>query len=329
MSKGGSMKKRFIGVLIATLIANFSIAGCGNEKGAEEAVSQTEENDQNEEESKNTQLDLSEEKNVEDKTVILVVSFGTSYNENRDLTIGAIEEDITKAFPNYEVRRAFTSQIIIDKLKERDGLEIDNVEEALDRAVEDGVVNLVVQPTHLMDGYEYTDIANALKDYENKFGQIVLGKPLLAEDADFDEVMKAITEKTASYEDGETAICFMGHGTEADSNSVYAKMQDKLKAAGYENYYIGTVEAEPLLDDVLAALKNNGSYKKVILEPLMVVAGDHAANDMAGDEEDSWKSILEGEGYKVECILEGLGQIQGIRNIYVKHTQEAFSSLSK
>lgn len=329
MSKGGSMKKRFIGVLIAGWMATLLMAGCGNAKETETAAPQTERSDQNEVESKDTQLNLSEETNSEDKTVILVVSFGTSYNENRDLTIGAIEEDITKAFPDYEVRRAFTSQIIIDKLKERDGLEIDNVEEALDRAVEDGVVNLVVQPTHLMDGYEYTDVANALKDYEDKFGQIVLGKPLLAEDEDFDGVVKAITEKTASYEDGKTAICFMGHGTEADSNSVYAKMQDRLKAAGYENYYIGTVEAEPLLDDVLTALKNNGSYEKVVLEPLMVVAGDHATNDMAGDEEDSWKSILEGEGYEVECILEGLGQIQGIRDIYVAHTQKAFDSLSQ
>lgn len=260
-------------------------------------------------------------------TAILVVSFGTSYNESRDLTIGAIEEAIAKAFPDYQVRRAFASQIIIDKLKERDGLEIDNVKEALDRAFEDGIKNLVVQPTHLMDGHEYTDLANALKDYEGKFSQVVLGEPLLSGDDDFDAVVKAITDKTSSYDDGQTAICFMGHGTEADSNGIYSKLQEKLIGAGFENYYIGTVEAEPTLDDVIAACRENGSYKKVVLEPLMVVAGDHANNDMAGDEDDSWKSVLEKEGYEVECLLEGLGQVEDIQNIYVEHTQAAFAGL--
>lgn len=292
------MKKKLTALLTATLMSVLCLSGCGS-------------------------------KEAQQKTAILVVSFGTSYNDSREATIGAIEEAITKAFPDYEVRRAFTSQIIIDKLKERDGLEIDNVEEALDRAVADGITTLVVQPTHLMDGYEYTDLADALKDYEDKFDQVVLGDPLLTGDGDFDAVIKAITEKTASYDDGETAICFMGHGTEADSNGIYAKMQDKLTEAGYENYYIGTVEAEPTLDDVIAAINEKGTYKKVVLEPLMVVAGDHANNDMAGDEEDSWKTIITGEGYEVECILEGLGQISAIQDIYVAHTQAAVDSLTK
>ncbi len=293
------MKKRLAAVWIMVLLGVLCMAGCGKGNAPKTA----------------------------ENTAILVVSFGTSYNENRDLTIGAIEESVKKAFPDYEVRRAFTSQIIIDKLKERDGLEIDNVEEALDRAVADGIKILAVQPTHLMDGYEYTDLANALKDYEDKFEQVVLGKPLLSSEDDFEAVVKAITEKTSSYDDGQTAICFMGHGTEADSNGVYAKLQEKLKSAGYENYYIGTVEAEPTLDDVRAALKDKGTYKKVVLEPLMVVAGDHANNDMAGDEDDSWKSILEGEGYEVECLLEGLGQVEAIQDIYAEHTKAAFDSL--
>ncbi len=203
------------------------------------------------------------------------------------------------------------------------------MEEALDRAVEDGIANLVVQPTHLMDGYEYTDLANELKDYEGKFSKVVLGEPLLSSDEDFDKVVKAIVEKTAEYDDGETAICFMGHGTEADSNRVYPRMQETLKAAGYENYFIGTVEAEPALEDVMAALKEKGSYKRVVLEPLMVVAGDHANNDMAGDEEDSWKTILENEGYEVECVLEGLGQIPAVRDIYVEHVQAAMEKLGE
>lgn len=263
----------------------------------------------------------------ETKQAIMVVSFGTSYNDSRDITIGAIEEAIAEAFPDYEVRRAFTSQIIIDKLKERDGLEIDNVEEALDRAVADGVKVLVVQPTHLMDGYEYNDLADALEDYADKFDKVVLGAPLLTDDGDFEAVAKAIAEETASYDDGETAICFMGHGTEAASNQVYPVMQDKLSALGYENYYIGTVEAEPDLEDVIAAVNGSGKYKKVVLAPLMVVAGDHANNDMAGDEEDSWKTQFANENYEVECLLQGLGQYEAIRQVYVAHTQAAIDSL--
>lgn len=266
---------------------------------------------------------------AEENQVILVVSFGTSYNESRDLTIGAIENAIADEFPEYEVRRAFTSQIIIDKLAERDGLVIDNVEEALDRAVADGVTTLVVQPTHLMNGYEYTDLADALEDYEAQFEKVVLAKPLLASDADFEAVADAITSRTAEYDDGETAICFMGHGTEADSNAVYPKLQDILTENGYANYFIGTVEAEPSLDDVLAAVGENDNYSKVVLMPLMVVAGDHAANDMAGGEDDSWKSCFEAEGYEVECILEGLGQNEDIQQIYVSHTQDAIDSIAK
>lgn len=296
-SKGGTMKKILALVMTVCMMAA-CFAGCGGNKEAE-------------------------------KKAILVVSFGTSYNDSRDATIGAIEEALGDEFEDYEVRRAFTSQTIIDILKEREDLEIDNVEEALDRAVEDGIKTLVVQPTHLMAGYEYTDLADLLKEYEDKFDQLTLAKPLLDSDDDFNAVVKAITEKTKSYDDGETAICFMGHGTEADSNGVYAKLQKKLTEEGYENYYIGTVEAEPSLDTIVKALKENGKYKKVVLEPLMVVAGDHANNDMAGDEEDSWKTVLKKEGYEVECILEGLGQIPTIQDIYVAHTQTAMDELSK
>jgi len=259
-------------------------------------------------------------------TAILVVSFGTSYNDSREATIGAIENSIAEAFPQYEVRRAFTSQTIIDKLKERDGTEIDNVTEALDRAAADGIRNLIVQPTHLMNGYEYTDLSDELNNYSEQFDKIVLGDPLLTSDADYDAVISAITAATADYDDGTTAIVFMGHGTEADSNGVYATMQEKMTAAGYANYYIGTVEAQPTLDDVVAAMQGKG-YTKVVLEPLMVVAGDHANNDMAGDEPDSWKSILTADGYEVECILRGLGEIEAIRQIYVDHVQASVDQL--
>lgn len=335
MEEEKPMKKRLTVLMTALMVGACLVAGCGNNKetsGAEEKqeVQNVEQTAGTEEtETEETENKATEEETVAGNQAILVVSFGTSYNESRDITIGAIENAITDAFPEYEVRRAFTSQIIIDKLKERDGLEIDNVEEALDRAVADGIKTLVVQPTHLMNGYEYTDLADALKDYEEKFDQVVLAEPLLTSDADFDAVINAITEHTASYDDGETAICFMGHGTEADSNVIYAKLQEKVTEAGFENYFIGTVEAEPSLDDVLAAVKEKGTYKKVVLEPLMVVAGDHANNDMAGDEDDSWKTAFENEGFEVECLLEGLGQIESIQQIYVEHTKTAVESLGK
>ena len=300
------MKKRLM-MMLAVILAVCCLAGCGTSNVSQETTNQ-------------------EEQQTKNDAAILVVSFGTSYNDSRDITIGAIEEAIAKAYPEYEVRRAFTSQIIIDVLKERDNLEIDNVTEALDRAVADGVKELIVQPTHLMNGFEYNDLAVELTGYLDKFEKIVLAEPLLMSDADFDAVVKAITEKTASYDDGETAICFMGHGTEAESNSVYATLQEKLVAGGYENYYVGTVEAVPTLEDVVAALKAKGNYKKVVLEPLMVVAGDHANNDMAGAEEDTWKTVLEQEGYEVECIIEGLGQIEAVQEIYVAHLKIAMEA---
>ena len=199
------------------------------------------------------------------------------------------------------MRRGFTSQIIIDHVKSRDNVQIDNVKEALDRAVDNQVKKLVIQPTHLMNGLEYNDLVNEVAEYSDSFEKVVVGQPLLTSDEDFQAVIQAITEATAEYDDGETAICFMGHGTEADSNQVYAKMQEMLTEGGYENYFVGTVEAAPTLDDVLAAVQA-GEYKKVVLEPLMVVAGDHANNDMAGDE-DSWKTAFEAAGYQVTCLV--------------------------
>lgn len=260
-------------------------------------------------------------------TELLVVSFGTSYNDNRQATIGAIEEAMEEAFPDYAVRRAFTSQIIIDKVAERDDKKFDNVGEALDRAMDNGVKTLVVQPTHLMDGLEYNDLLNELNEYTDNFDKVVLGNPLLTSDEDFDNVVTAITDATADYDDGETAIVFMGHGTEAESNEVYTQLQDKLAEAGKDNYFVGTVEAAPTLDDVLAKVQE-GDYKKVVLRDLMVVAGDHAHNDMAGDEEGSWKTTFEDAGYEVECVLDGLGQLDAIQQMYVAHAQEAIDTLA-
>lgn len=259
---------------------------------------------------------------------LMVVSFGTSFNDNRRLTIGAIESAMEDAFPEFSVRRGFTSQIIIDHVKSRDNIAIDNVGEALERASNNGVKNLVIQPTHLMDGLEYNDVVDEVADYSDAFTQIAIGEPLLTSDEDFKAVIKAITEDTAAYDDGETAICFMGHGTEAESNMVYSKLQDMLAEAGYEHYYVGTVEAAPTLEDVLAAVQK-GSYKKVVLQPLMIVAGDHANNDMAGEDEDSWKSVFEKAGYEVTCNLRGLGEMEAIHQLFVAHAQAAVDSLAK
>ena len=255
---------------------------------------------------------------------LLVVSFGTSFNDSRRLTVGAIEQTLADMFPDWSVRRAFTSQIIIDRVARRDGEMIDNVHDALERAVANGVKILVVQPTHLMDGYEYTDLRDELAGYADAFEQIALAEPILKTDRDFDMVAEAIVDATAYFDDGETAICFMGHGTEAASNGVYAKMQTILSEAGCENYFVGTVEAEPSVEDVLA-LVQEGEYKRVLLRPLMIVAGDHANNDMAGDDPDSWKSVFEAEGYEVKCVLEGLGQLPMVRQLLVEHTAEAMA----
>lgn len=314
------MKKK-LALALAALLA-VSTAACGS--SAETAATQTAPAEETAMESTAAETETAAE--AEGKKAVLAISFGTSYNDSRDITIGAVEKALAEAFPDYEVRRAFTSQIIIDKLKERDSLEIDNVTEALDRAVADGIEELYVQPTHLMDGYEYNDVLKELTPYVDQFQKIIVGAPLLTEESDFEAVAKAITEATAEYDDGKTAICFMGHGTEAESNDVYQKLQEILATGGYENYYIGTVEAAPTLDDVIASMKEKGSYEKVVLQPLMVVAGDHANNDMAGTEEDSWKTILENEGYEVECILEGLGQMPAIQDLYAVHLKAAIEA---
>ena len=257
---------------------------------------------------------------------LLVVSFGTSFNDSRRMTIGGIERALQRAFPDWSVRRAFTSQIIIDHVKNRDGEVIDNVAEALDRAVENGVKTLVVQPTHLMHGYEYTDLVNELAEYADAFESITVGEPLVNSEEDFALTAAVLADVTADYDDGKTAIVYMGHGTEAESNEIYAKMQQIMTAAGYENYFIGTVEAEPSVDDVLALVKA-GSYERVVLRPMMIVAGDHANNDMAGDEDDSWKSVFETAGYDVECVLQGLGQSRVIQQMFVQHTADAITKL--
>jgi sirohydrochlorin cobaltochelatase len=342
------MKKRTLTALFAvTALSAAMMAGCAGKAEKTEATTAEETTTEAAEETTEAETEATEageedEENYDtgdasmDNTrnqdeigdqELLVVSFGTSYNDNRRMTIGAIENAMEEAFPDYSVRRGFTSQIIIDHVKSRDGAVIDNVGEALKRAVDNEVKTLVVQPTHLMNGLEYTDLVDEVAQYSDAFDKVVVGEPLLTSDDDFKAVIKAITDATAEYDDGETAICFMGHGTEADSNAVYAKMQDMLASEGYENYYVGTVEAEPSLEDVIAKVKE-GDYKKVVLEPLMIVAGDHANNDMAGDEDGSWKTEFEKEGYDVTCLVRGLGELEPIQKLFVEHAQAAIDSLN-
>lgn len=333
--------KKFSLLLAMLMLASLMLTACGQsasssaasesqpaESTFESASAEPEEEDEENYKTGDAALDNPRNQDEIGEKELLVVSFGTSFNDSRRLTIGAIESALEKAFPEYAVCRGFTSQIIIDHVAKRDGEIIDNMQEALDRAVDNGVKTLVVQPTHLMNGLEYEEMSKAIAQYSDAFEQISIGQPLLTSDEDFQAVAKAITEATADYDDGETAIVFMGHGTEAESNGVYAKMQQVLTDGGYAHYYVGTVEATPSLDDVLEAVKQ-GSYKRVVLRPLMVVAGDHANNDMAGDEDDSWKTTFEKEGYEVVCEVEGLGALEAVQQLYVEHAQAAVDALAK
>lgn len=275
---------------------------------------------------------------------LLVVSFGTSFNDSRVADIKGIEDALIAANPDWSVRRAFTAQIIINHVQARDNEFIDNMDQALERAVANGVKNLVVQPTHLMHGAEYDELMEAVEAYEDKFESVKVAEPLLGEvgtdaaviNADKKAVAEAVTAeavKTAGYdsldgakEDG-TAFVLLGHGTSHTAKVSYSQMQTQMNELGYDNVFVGTVEGEPeetACEAVIEAVAEAG-YKKVVLRPLMVVAGDHANNDMAGDDEDSWKSLFMASGKfdSVDTQIAGLGQIPAIQELYVAHTAEA------
>ena len=260
---------------------------------------------------------------------ILVISFGTSYNYSRYASIGGIERAVAAAFPDWSVRRAFTANIIIDHVKNRDGVVIDDVDEGLQRAVDNGVRDLIVCPTHLMEGYEYEDIIAAVAEYADEFENVAVTEPLFGynDETDYAQVAPILANLMENYNDGETALVYMGHGTEADSDKDYGELQQALTDGGFKNIYITTVESEEWnTERVLNEIEGKG-YKKVVLHPLMVVAGDHAHNDMASDEPDSLRTQFEDAGYEVDCILDGLGQVPEIQQIYVAHVQEALDQI--
>ena len=280
---------------------------------------------------------------------LLVVSFGTSFNDSRAADIKGIEDALQAAYPDWSVRRAFTAQIIINHVQARDGEKIDNMQQAMDRAVSNGVKNLVVQPTHLMHGAEYDEMMEMIDSYRDKFESVAVAEPLLGEvgadaaviNSDKEAVAKAITAaavKDAGFDSldaaaaEKTAFVFMGHGTSHTAKISYSQMQTTMQTLGYDNVFIGTVEGEPeetACENVIEAVKAAG-YTKVVLRPLMVVAGDHANNDMAGADDDSWLSQFKASGAfeEVDTQIAGLGEISDIQQLYIAHTKAAIESLN-
>ncbi len=276
------------------------------------------------------------------KKEILVVSFGTSFNDSRVKDIKGIEDAMQKAYPDWSVRRAFTAQIIINHIQARDHEVIDNVEQALERAVKNQVEQLIIQPTHLMHGAEYDELMDTVRSYEEKFASVEVAEPLLGEvgkdatviNEDKEIVATAVVEEAvkeagfadvASAKEAGTAFVFLGHGTSHNAKVSYSQMQTQMEKLGYENMFIGTVEGEPEETACEQLIQNisEAGYKKVVLRPLMVVAGDHANNDMAGEDEDSWASMMKKSGKfeSVELQISGLGEIEAIQNLYVEHTK--------
>ena len=278
---------------------------------------------------------------------LLVVSFGTSYNDSRVNDIKSIEDALQDAYPDWSVRRAFTAQIIINHIQARDGEKIDNMTQALERAVANGVKNLVVQPTHLMHGAEYDEMCAAIDDYRDNFDAVSIAEPLLGEvgsdasviNADKEAVAKAVTaaaveasgfDSLEAAKEAGAAFVFLGHGTAHVARVSYSQMSTQMQQLGYENVFIGTVEGEPeetACESVIEKVQAAG-YTTVILRPLMVVAGDHANNDMAGSDDDSWKPMFEDAGLTVDCQIAGLGGIADIQVLYIAHTKAAIDSLN-
>ncbi|SKC84335.1 sirohydrochlorin cobaltochelatase [Maledivibacter halophilus] len=254
------------------------------------------------------------------KKAILVVSFGTSYADTRKITIEATENRFKEEFKDYDVVRAFTSQMIINILQKRDNIKVYNVKEALNHLKDEKYSQVIIQPLHIMNGAEYDELAAEASEFVDAFDDLKIGSPLLTSTQDYFDTIAALETQLPELEDNE-AVVFMGHGTHHFANSTYSALEYALHDLGHKNVFVGTVEGYPGLDQVMNRLEEN-NIKKVTLMPFMLVAGDHASNDMAGDEDDSWKTVLKKAGYKVEIYLHGLGENKGIQKIYVEHARQ-------
>ncbi len=291
--------------------------------------------------------------------LLLAVSFGTACPDSWDAEIGVLERAIAGRFAEYELRRAFSSRKIIHAIQDRHGISVEHVTQALERAVRDGFRQAVIQPFYFSDGYEYAALQKVLQNYQDSFAQAVCGSPLLTSDADLDAVARALVKSTAGFDDGKTAFCFMGHGTcrtadpalrtggeishETEETphmereiapgskiapyTIYEKLQARLTQEGHGHCYIGTMKEAPSLQDMKQKLFRHGGYKRIVLRPLLITAGWHVREDMAGEKEHSWKNMLKKEGYEVICHLEGLGRNPDIQRIFVSHVKAAAESL--
>ena len=274
-----------------------------------------------------------------DQRLLLAVSFGTSFADTREKTIGAIERRLEERFPDCTVQRCFTSRMIRKKLLERDGLEIYSPDQAMRNAQEKGIRELIVQPLYLMHGFEHRRLMEAVREAAPSFDKLAVGKPLLSDDTDFSTMAEAILRNLTAPEP-DTAVVLMGHGNEKKTrhipentkaeimsardiqdNAVFAGLQQSLRKAGADNYFVATVEGEPEIGDILPVIKERG-FRKVILAPFMVVAGDHARNDLAGEDEDSWKNIFTRSGFQVETVLRGIGEWEEVQDLFAAHAAQ-------
>lgn len=261
---------------------------------------------------------------MESKKEVLVVSFGTNFNDSRHIAIGAIESTIQEQFPGWQAYRAFTSEMIISALKKRENIWTDTLREALERAVCRGVDVLVVQPVFFVKGKEFDELKKQIERYSDQFQKLILSDPLLSKKEDYYDVIKALEARLSGYQSEDTAVCFMGHGTSTEANLSYLWMQDFMREL-HQDWYVATLKNKPDIWDLLNCIRQQRRYKKVVLIPLMITAGYHVRRDMAGCHNHSWKHIFENAGYDVTCILEGMGQYYDVRQIYVRHIKEALT----
>jgi sirohydrochlorin cobaltochelatase len=259
---------------------------------------------------------------VTNQKAILAVSFGSSHHQTRKNTIEAIEQALGAAHPGRTVRRAFTSGLIIRKLQ-GEGIQVQGVGPALEGLIAEGAADLIVQPTHVTAGFEYEKMQSQLEPYRSRFEQVRVGAPLLAGEEDYAQLAAALAEETKGYDRQDTAVVWLGHGSGHPAGGAYRKLEGYCRQAGGRRHFIGTVEAKPDLEEVLAAVKSCREMQRVVLLPLMIVAGEHALQDMAGEWEGSWRTAFTRAGYETECVLKGLGQYPAVREMFVRHSLEA------